>query len=216
MSTISEKLKFETRYTNHCIRVTGITNLHRARFSAKQVMSVSGHKSVASLAIYERIQEDKKLMMGMCLSFSLLHPEDAIMIHNSVNLPEIEPQPQEIKALPTLKAISTNSPIQEKSLLPLENAIAPYQPKPPADENEKKILISAIIAEVQNDEIPDEDMVLAATQCEQSITENSVMPPTTSTKSSVMRRSTTTYPSQTFSGCTFGSIGTINIHIHKH
>ena len=72
MSKLCEELKLETRYTNHCIRVTGITNLKRSNFNAKQVMSVSGHKSVESLAVYERVQSDEKLMMGMCLTYSLL------------------------------------------------------------------------------------------------------------------------------------------------
>ena len=49
-----------------------MTNLKRGNFSSKQVMSVSGHKSVESLAIYQRVHDDEKLMMGLCLNFCLL------------------------------------------------------------------------------------------------------------------------------------------------
>ena len=87
MGKISEKLKLDTRYKNHCIRVTGIMNLRRSNFNVKQVMAVLGHKSVESLAFYERVQSDEKLMMGMCLTFTLLCPEDAIMIQNKVDFP---------------------------------------------------------------------------------------------------------------------------------
>ena len=69
MSTISTKANLSKRYTNHCIRVTGITNLTRANFNVKQIMAVSGHKSVESLALYQRVQSNEKLVMGMSLSY---------------------------------------------------------------------------------------------------------------------------------------------------
>ena len=55
MKRLSEKCDLSQTYTNHCIRVTGATNLTRAKFSAKQIMSVSGHKSLESLAIYQKV-----------------------------------------------------------------------------------------------------------------------------------------------------------------
>ena len=219
MATVTEKLKLQTRYTNHCIRVTGITNLRRGSFNAKQVMSVSGHKSVDSLAIDERIQADEKLMMGMCLTYSLLRPEDAIMIQNNL---EIKEEIHQIPMAP-IKQLTTPPPQQaviqlpkspEKNLIPFQNAIVPYEPqvKPNAEDD---FDLMALIAEVENEELPDEELVLAATQCEKSI-ESAHVTLTTMTKTAVMKRSTTSYPNTTFTGCTFGSIGTINIHIHKH
>ena len=53
MSKLAKDAKLSQHYTNHCIRVSGVTNLSRANFSAKQVMAVSGHKSLESLAIYQ-------------------------------------------------------------------------------------------------------------------------------------------------------------------
>ena len=111
MSKISEDLNLSKRYTNHCIRVTGVMNLTRANFTAKQVMSITGHKGVDSLAIYQRVQSDEKLSMGISLTYSLLHPEEAIMLRNNMELegtsstsqqnqdiPAIEPPPQTVNA----------------------------------------------------------------------------------------------------------------------
>ena len=57
-----------------------------------------------------------------------------------------------------------------------------------------------------NDDVMEQQMVLAATQVEQSITKSAIFkksqPPIT--------------PQQTFQNCTFGNISTLNIHIHKH
>ena len=77
LSKLSEKAELSQHYTNHCICVTGVMDLRRANFTAKQVMSVSRHKSIESLAIYEKIHEDKKLMMGLCLTYSLINPHNA-------------------------------------------------------------------------------------------------------------------------------------------
>ena len=74
MSTLSISAQLSHKYTNHCIRVTGATNLTRAHFSANQIMSVMGHKSVNSLAMYQRVSGDEKMMMGMSLAFNLLRP----------------------------------------------------------------------------------------------------------------------------------------------
>ena len=40
-------------------------------------MAVSGHQSLQSLALYTRVRDDEKLMMGMKLAYSLLKPEEA-------------------------------------------------------------------------------------------------------------------------------------------
>ena len=203
MSNICDKVKMSARYTNHCIRVTGVTNLRRSNFNAKQVMAVSGHKSVESLTIYEHVQEDEKLMMGMCLTYSLLCPEDAIMIQNSLEIdePKIQPHLQQVKALPApmpQPPILQQAP-QENVLVPLQNAIVPYQQPQEIDETANFDLMS-LIAEMENNEIPDEDMLLAATQCKLSLSENSLITPTTTTKTSLVKRSTVTTATPTFTG----------------
>ena len=63
-------------YTIHCIRVTGATNLTHNNYTAKQVMSVTSHKSIQSLTIYQKVHEDEKLSVGISLTYSLLHPNE--------------------------------------------------------------------------------------------------------------------------------------------
>ena len=98
MRRISEKINLSQVYTNHCIRVTGVTNLNRSHFTAKQIMSISGHKSLESLAIYQKVTSDEKMMMGMSLTYSLLRPEEITKftiqqgIQQPIQLPAIAPQ----------------------------------------------------------------------------------------------------------------------------
>ena len=49
MKKLSNSAKLSQLYTNHDIRVTGLSILGRCNFSDKQIMSISGHKSVESL-----------------------------------------------------------------------------------------------------------------------------------------------------------------------
>ena len=209
MSILSEKALLSQKYTNHCIRVTSVTNHWRANFNAKQVMVITDHKSVESLAVYERVKEDEKLMMGMCLTYSLFNPEKAIMIQNNIEVNN-ENDMQAIIAPPIQNIPATPSPQKQiKELIPLENAIAPYQP--PKNDNSPSFDLMQLIADVEKEEIPDCELLLAATQCEQSV----MTPDTNNTTrtTSVMKRANNPVP--TFSGCTFGPIGTLNIHIHK-
>ena len=60
-------------YSNHSLRVFGITNLTREKFRNKQIMSISGHKNQDSLAIYQKVNADEKLRMGLTLGFSLMN-----------------------------------------------------------------------------------------------------------------------------------------------
>ena len=47
-----KQYELSDHYTNHCIRVTSATNLaHCGKYTAKQIMSVTGHKSIQSLRI---------------------------------------------------------------------------------------------------------------------------------------------------------------------
>ena len=55
-------------YTNHSIRVTGATALTRQQYGNKQIMSVTGHKSVSFLAIYQRTSNSENLAMGQALN----------------------------------------------------------------------------------------------------------------------------------------------------
>ena len=54
-------------YTNHSIRVTGATILTRENFAASQIKAVTGHRSVTSLSIYQRVSDGEKIKMGETL-----------------------------------------------------------------------------------------------------------------------------------------------------
>ena len=163
MSNLSKDAKLSQHYTNHCIRVSGVTNLSRANFSAKQVMAASGHKSVELLAIYQCVHEDKKMMMGLCLTYSLIQPQN-------VKFPEIQQSPMQQIALPSPQptpAMAMISPPMEKpkEVIPMEKALVPYEQNP--TETEEFDLLE-FISEVNN-KVSDEDLILVATQSEATL-----------------------------------------------
>ena len=71
MSDVSLKCKLSKPYTNHSIRVTGATILTRLNFSSSEIMSVTGHKSVQSLARYQKTQDKTKINMGNVMHQSM-------------------------------------------------------------------------------------------------------------------------------------------------
>ena len=72
MRDLSEEYKLSQIYTNHSIRVTGATILSQNKFAPSQIMAVTGHKSVNSLAIYQRVSDEEKVEMGETLKSVLL------------------------------------------------------------------------------------------------------------------------------------------------
>lgn len=75
MSKLSIKTELSQKYTNHDIRVTGCTILFRCQFTNKEIMAITGHKSVNSLAIYQKVSFQQKLRMGNTLNFALTNPD---------------------------------------------------------------------------------------------------------------------------------------------
>lgn len=72
MSKLSKDTSLSKIYTYHSIRVTGTTNLTRSHYTPCQIMSITGHKSIQSLSIYQQVKGDEKMMMGMSLIYLLL------------------------------------------------------------------------------------------------------------------------------------------------
>ena len=219
MSNISEKAELSKRYTNHCIRVTGITNLSQANFNMKQIMSVSGHKSVNSLALYQRVQANEKLGMGISLSFCLMKPEESKMLASNIDLKQIQPpEPVHVPApqplavpVPTLAIATAPNPEYQATNappIPLENAIVPFQPE--ENDDTPTFDIMSLIKQVQ-EEMSDDECVMAATQCEESIAENTK---STTTKA-LVKKSGGGMAMPTFHNCKFGNVQNLNIHIHK-
>lgn len=84
MSTTSKNCKLSQRYTNHDIRVTSCTLLFHCKFTNKEIMAISGHKSVNSLAIYQKVNFEQKIQMGKTFNIALTNPEKLRQIHPSI------------------------------------------------------------------------------------------------------------------------------------
>ena len=73
MPDLRECCNLSRRYGNHSIRVTGSTILNHGGFSMKQIMSVTGHKSTNSLVIYQKVEKNEKLLMGLTLNAAMMN-----------------------------------------------------------------------------------------------------------------------------------------------
>lgn len=68
MKTISKEAGLACIYTNHCIRATAITILDSKGVEARDIMSVSGHRSESSLRSYCKTSDNRKREMSNILS----------------------------------------------------------------------------------------------------------------------------------------------------
>ena len=98
MPSLSEKCMLSKRYTNHSIRATGATILSQKMFSPAQIMSVSGHKSVSSLTVYQRVNESEKNNMGQAIN-NYIHPNEIQVVKKSDNTSNINPLHHEFNDL---------------------------------------------------------------------------------------------------------------------
>ena len=118
MSEVSKNCKLSKSYTNHSIRVTGITVLTRQQFSASEIMSISGHKSVQSLANYQRTQDKQKIQMGHALYQSMTHAEDQIDVRQ---LPPPAPTPAiTYPVQPNIEVINKENVSEANAIVPFE------------------------------------------------------------------------------------------------
>ena len=96
MGHLSHDTDLSHVYTNHSIRSTATTFLGRANFTPKQIMSVTGHHSLNSLAVYQKVSQNEKLAMGMAMNMYLQSNEQQ---RQEVQLPQcpvpIAPKPQQ-------------------------------------------------------------------------------------------------------------------------
>ena len=104
MSDISTKCELSKVYTNHCIRVTGASILTRMQFSASEIMSMMGHKSVQSLAIYQKTQDKTKEQMGDVLVQAMNNKDDRIqkICGRNPEMRELPPPPPSSLLLSTM------------------------------------------------------------------------------------------------------------------
>ena len=183
MGKLSTQCELSDYYTNHCIRVTNGTCLQRdGRFISKQIMSVTGHKSVQSLAVYQRVKSDEKLMMGMSLTYSLLHPQEvhetqeAMKKHLNKNqetmTKAIESPHQNAKILKPIQ-VNTTSPEPHAldqsvpKIVSLDPGLVPYQPNnenQPTTTSDSSFDLMSILSEFDSPD--DNQLIMAASQIE--------------------------------------------------
>ena len=120
MSDVSKNCNLSQKYTNHSIRVTGCTVLTRCNFSHSEIMAVRGHKSVQSLAVYQKTKDTQKIQMGKALFQSMTREEEDIDVNRK----------KEIREPPTKKALpAPAAPTPQPSMMATqsEKAIVPVQ-----------------------------------------------------------------------------------------
>ena len=103
-------------------------------------MAVSGHKSIQSLALYTRVGDDEKIMMGLKLTYSLLKPAEARALRQDPTETEDEPPPKR-------KAIERAPIPMPVTIPPTYNAIiipAPVPTSHPSEANQVQTIVQPI------------------------------------------------------------------------
>ena len=108
MKDISVKYGLSKMYTNHSIRVTSASILTRKKYSFSQIKEITGHKSVSSLAIYQRVSDNEKMEMGKCLGNTTSHLEQP---STSTGLPRPRPGPKAKLTDPALQVPTTKESV---------------------------------------------------------------------------------------------------------
>lgn len=85
MSNLAKSCGLQDKgYTNHSLRASGVTTLKRNDYNDKQIMSVTGHRSSASLNIYQKVASEEKLRMGLTLGYVLTGDPSCLTKENEV------------------------------------------------------------------------------------------------------------------------------------
>ena len=122
-----------------------------------------------------------------------MNPEDALIMQKDVDVQNIKSLSAPSHSTPIAPA-QVNTRQEEtaqneviKTLAPLENAITPHIPAKVNDS--ENFYLMHLLAEVEKEEIPDEELVLATTQCEQdSVPVNDPFTPAMTTTTTIMKK----------------------------
>ena len=85
MPELSRKCNLSTRYSNHSIRATGATILSKLKYNPSQIMAMTGHRSVQSLAVYQKVDDDEKMEMGSSLGDHLVKNTKQVIKYDAPN-----------------------------------------------------------------------------------------------------------------------------------
>ena len=127
MTNMSRDAQLSKKYSNHCICVTGCTFLTTNNFTSKQIMFVTGHHSLNSLAIYQKVSNDEKMTMGLSMNY-FMNSDNVQPNVPPRGMRPIAPKPAEALGAPPPK--KTCYSIQQNESPPLP-AIPPPLPRIP-------------------------------------------------------------------------------------
>ena len=192
MSRISHEADLSKVYTNHSIRSTATTFLGRANFSPKQIMSVTGHRSLNSLAVYQKVSQNEKIAMGIAMNL-YLQSDHQPAIQNASAL-----RPIALKQNPPPAALGAPPPVKmsEKN-----KEIVAYEPEDPLLQEDFNQELDFDVQAVLND-IEKENVSMTQVQT------------TNATSMTLQRQKSPNIP--IFSGCKIENINNLHIHIHKN
>lgn len=150
ISKLSEQCASSQRYTNHDIHVTSCTILYCCRFSNKEIMALTRHKSVNSLAIYQKVDFDQKICMGQTFNLALTNPKE--LQKQNPTLPESEELKRAQELMELLSTDDTNAPLP----LALPDAVPTDNPN---KENQQLMPIPQQSNNVTAAEVPNFDIM---------------------------------------------------------
>ena len=90
MSTLSTQASLSMRYTNHSVRAMCISVLDSEGFEARDIMSVSSHKSEQTIKSYSKTSDGKKRKMSEALSNALVISPKVAKMQSVQNQQEVE------------------------------------------------------------------------------------------------------------------------------
>lgn len=131
MGKLSAKVNLSQIYTNHSIRVTGASILSTGNYSASQIMSVTGHKSVSSLAVYQRVSDQEKHAMGSAITSTITGREQQLALPPARNMMSIAAGPSSRDLIPSPNsAVSADINLAMFDGVDIENLLCDFDAVP--------------------------------------------------------------------------------------
>ena len=198
MSRVSHDADLSKVYTNHSIQVTGTTLLVRYNFSDKQIMSVSGHRSINSLSVYKKVSDQEKIAMGMAMNHYIHTGQQQIM--NNINIPKPSAA---LGAPPKEKESEIVTPNTDKQPSTSKEIIQ-YKPEDPLLQEDFNQDMDFDVSEMLNE--IEKNVAFSQVQSANNVS--------TTVQCQTKKKSSPSIP--LFNNCKIGTIGNIHIHFHKH
>ena len=155
-------------------------------------MVLTGHKSVSSLAVYEKVNDVEKLNMGDALGYKLLNPDKILQQVKSVENLALPPPPK-----------SPAQTVQKKENVFPENCVIPLEtPNFDLSDDLSDMDLLKVLSEVENEEL------VKVSQQQTHVNSTS----STSTSQQVMKRQAPPVPMM-FANCQI--TGNITINLNK-